>query len=146
MKTTRYWLIAALILVAGLSCEKEQIAIDPIGVETDPAGTLHVVFKITHPWLPVNKIIRTDLHIAKDGVEVYKGNYLQSANVTDFQEEYFFYLTPGTYYWMAGIACTCEGDSCSAGGFPGNQWGGKFTMDRFTVYEDKVTTVIPTFQ
>jgi hypothetical protein len=129
-----------------LSCEKEAIENDPDETKGDPTGTLHVIFRISHPWLPPDRIVRTDLHVAKDGVEIYKGNYIQSANVTDFQDEYFFYLPPGTYYYEAGIACICEGDSCSAGGFPGNQYGGKFTMDRFTIYEDQVTTVIPTFQ
>ena len=147
MKYTKIWLVAISFLLVGLiSCEKDPFQDDPSEIEADPMGTLHVVFKISHPWLPVKKIVRTDLHIGIDGVEIYKGNYIQSANVTDFQDEYFFYLPPGTYYWMAGIACTCEGDSCSAGGFPGNQWGAKYTMDRFTVYEDKVTTAIPTFQ
>ena len=147
MKPIRFWASCmCLLMLFAISCDKDPIGDTIYGGEADPMGTLHVVFKISHPWLPRSRIVRTDLHIATNGVEVYKGNYIQSANVTDFQEEYFFHLTPGTYYYEAGIACICGGDSCSAGGFPGNQFGGKYTMDRFTVFDDKVTKVIPTFQ
>lgn len=139
-------LVFCLLMTAGISCEPDRIEDSVEDLQAEPVGTLRVVFKISHPWLPLDRIVRTELNIAKDGVEIYKGNYIESANVTDFQDNYFFYLTPGTYYYEAGIACICEGDSCSAGGFPGNQFGGKYTMGKFTIEMDKVTTVTPTFQ
>ena len=142
----QYLLALSLIMMVTASCEPDIIEETESNIEADPVGTLRVVFKISHPWLPLEKIVRTGLHIATDGVEIYKGNYIESANVTDFQDNYFFYLSPGTYYYEAGIACICGEDSCSAGGFPGNQWGGKHTMGKFTVKEDEMTTITPTFQ
>ncbi len=147
MKLICRWLLTfCLLVIIVSSCDNDPIIDPPQGLEAEPIGTLRVWFKISHPWLPLDRIVRTDLHVAKDGMEIYKGNYLESANVTDFQDNYFFYLPPGTYYYEAGIACICGGDSCSAGGFPGNQFGGKFTMGKFTITEGEVTTVTPTFQ
>ncbi|MCD6331938.1 MAG: hypothetical protein J7L89_01570 [Bacteroidales bacterium] len=147
MKKISRWLLALSLVVVGLqSCETDSLPTTPEGIEAEPVGTLRVWFKISHPWLPLDRIVRTGLHVAKDGMEIYKGYYLQSANVTDFQENYFFYLAPGNYYYEASIACICGGDSCSAGGFPGNQFGSKHTMGRFTIEKDQVTTIIPTFQ
>ncbi len=147
MKHLLRWLFAISVIVAiAPSCETDPFNDTTEELELDPVGTLRVWFKLSHPWLPLDKIIRTDLHVAEDGVEIYKGNYLQSANLTDFQEDYFFYLPPGTYYYEAGIACICAGDTCSAAGFPGNQFGGKHTMGKFTIKADELTTIIPTFQ
>jgi len=147
MRIKKLWIVFSCLLIALFcACEKESIKDDPDDLSAGPRGTLRVIFRISHPWLPVDKIVPTELHVAKDGMEIYKGNYIQSANVTDFQNEYTFYLEPGTYYYEAAIGCICEGDSCSAGGFPGNQYGTKHTMDRFTIYEDQITTVIPSFQ
>ena len=142
----RYLAIITLIIASCISCDTDRIDLDEEKIDSEPIGTLQVNFKISHPWIPKRRIIRTDLHIAKNGIEVYKGNYIESANVTDFQENYFFYLSPGTYYYEAGISCICGGDSCSAGGFPGNQFGEKHTMGQFTIKVDEVTSVTPTFQ
>jgi len=135
-------LLATFLLAA---CEPD-VPDNNGGIEAKPTGTLRVLFKISHPWIPVNRIIRSELHVAKDAMEIYKGNFIQSANVTSFLDTYFFYLDPGTYYYEAVIACICGGDSCSAGGFPGNKWGTKHTMGKFTIDEDKVVQVIPLFQ
>lgn len=139
------WAILLAAMLAG-ACVREDIPGGNGGIEAKPTGTLRVLFKISHPWIPVNRIVRAELHIAKDGMEIYKGNFIQSANVTSFQEVYFFYLEPGYYYYEAVIACICGGDSCSAGGFPGNKWGTKHTMGKFNVEKDKVVQVIPLFQ
>lgn len=147
MKLSDFRLVLACLLIAMVcACEKDAIQEDTDNITAGPQGTLRVIFRISHPWLPLDKIVPTELHVAKDGVEIYKGNYLQSANVTDFQDEYFFYLEPGSYYYEAAIGCICEGDSCSAGGFPGYQYATKHTMDKFIIYDDEITTVIPTFQ
>ena len=142
MKLSYILILAAMFLSA---CTADDIP-GTGGIEATPTGTLRVVFKISHPWIPVSRIVRSELHVAKDGMEIYRGHYIQSANVTSFQDVYFFYLEPGTYYYEAAIACICGGDSCSAGGFPGNKWGGKHTMGKFTIIEDEVTQVTPTFQ
>jgi hypothetical protein len=143
---TRLVLIAVITALMMVGCNPEEIPDPDGGIDAKPTGTLRVLFKVSHPWIPVNRIIRTELHVAKDAMEIYKGNFIQSANVTNFQEVYFFYLDPGTYYYEAAIACICEGDSCSAGGFPGNKWGSKHTMGKFTIEKDKVVQVIPLFQ
>ena len=137
------------IMLGGLllgACEPADIPENDGGIEAKPTGTLRILFKISHPWIPINRIVRAELHVAKDAMEIYKGNFIQSANVTSFQDTYFFYLEPGTYYYEAAIACICDGDSCSAGGFPGNKWGTKHTMGKFSIEEDKVVQVIPLFQ
>jgi hypothetical protein len=142
-RVTLLLLLAALLLTA---CGPAEVPDDNGGLEAGPTGTLRVLFKISHPWIPVNRIARAELHVARDAMEIYKGNFIQTANVTSFQDVYFFYLEPGTYYYEAAIACLCAGDSCSGGGFPGNQWGTKHTMGKFLITEDKITEVIPTFQ
>lgn len=137
---------AAFFIIALVSCE--LLPIDPNNPDNSPVqpiGTLVADFPITHTWLPTNKIIRTDLHIARNALEMYRGIYIQSANVTDSQQRYSFYLSPGNYYLEASIACLCEGDSCSAGGFPGNKWGQKHTSYTFTITKDETTELIIRF-
>ncbi|MFH0760097.1 MAG: hypothetical protein V2A67_01170 [Bacteroidota bacterium] len=139
---------AILILIAARLMACDPFDIDPgeiIITPDDPVGTLVVDFPVTHQWLPTDRIIRTDLHIAVNVYELYKGNYIQSANLTNSQQKYSFCLAPGNYYLVAGIACLCEGDSCSAGGFPGNKWGQKFASYNFTIEEDQTTDVIIRF-
>lgn len=129
------------------SCDPTGVNTDIIEVtEAEPTGTLIVDFPITHQWIPTDRIIRTDLHVAEDIYEAYKGNYIQSVNVTNSQEKYFFFLPPGEYWLVAGIACLCEGDSCSGGGFPGNKWGQKFTSYNFIITEDETTDLTIRFQ
>jgi hypothetical protein len=137
------FLLAILVIAA---CEPTEVPDNNNGIEAKPTGTLRVLFKISHPWIPVNRIVRAELHVAKDAIEIYKGNFIQSANVTSFQDTYFFYLEPGSYYYEAAIGCICEGDSCSAGGFPGNKWGTKHTTGKFYIEADKVVQIIPLFQ
>jgi hypothetical protein len=139
-------MVAFLAVVLAASCTPEDLPDNDDGIQAKPTGTLEVWFKISHPWLPLDKIVPAELHVATDAMEIYKGNYIQSANVTNYQNRYYFYLEPGSYYYEAVIACLCGGDSCSAGGFPGNQWGTKSTMGKFTIEKDKMVQVIPFFQ
>lgn len=137
-------LLLAVMLTA--ACSREEVPGNGSGIVAKPTGTLRVLFDISHPWIPANRIVRSELNVARDAIEIYKGNFIQSANVTSYQNVYFFYLEPGNYYYEAVIACLCGGDSCSAGGFPGNQWGTRHTMGKFTIERDQVVQVIPTFQ
>lgn len=141
---------AALIFLA-LFVSVESCNPDPIeDTEVDQTelylGVLQVDFKISHVWIPPSRIIRVAFHVAADAQHLYRGDYLQSANVTDNMQFYTFHLAPGTYYYEAIIACICEKDSCSAGGFPGNQFAKKHTMGKFTIKNDENTLVKPTFQ
>jgi hypothetical protein len=134
------------LLLALMACDKSPMEPNnPDNRAADPVGTLVADFPITHGWLPTSKIIRTDLHIAFNALEMYKGNYVQSANLFDSQEKYSFTLPPGSYYLEAAIACLCEGDSCSAAGFPGNKWGQKHASYRFNIVEGEITEVLIRF-
>ena len=145
MKALKVVYIGLIMVLVIISCDRE-IEIPDTNQTKTTTGTLLVEFKITHPWLSPEKIIRISLNVAKTGGDIYKGNYLQSANVRNTQELYLFYLTPGSYYYEAGIACICGGDTCSAAGFPGNQWGTKHTMGTFIIKANEITTIIPTFR
>lgn len=109
-------------------------------------GKLTVNFHMKHIWIPPSRIIRVGLHIATTAQLLYQGDYMQSANVTDAQQFYTFSLAPGSYYYEAIIACLCEGDSCSAGGFPGNQYGMKHIMGIFDIVDDEITMIKTVFQ
>ena len=142
MKKALYVLLAALLF----ACDPEgvdtgEIDLTPAG----PTGTLVADFPISHIWIPADRIIRTDLHIALNAYNMYRGKYIQSANLSNLQERYSFFLPPGSYYLEAAIACLCEGDSCSAGGFPGNKWGQKHASYTFTIAEDQTTEVLIRF-
>lgn len=139
-------IVTALLLILLVACEW----IPEVPPETNPGdgpktGTLIADFPITHTWIPANRIIRTNLHVARNAWDLYRGNFIQSANVTDSQQKYSFILPPGDYYLEAAIACLCGGDSCSAGGFPGNTWARKYTSYTFTIEEDKITEVLIRF-
>ncbi len=129
-----------------MSCDPESLT-DPIVDTTEVyLGVLEVQFEIKHVWIPKERIIRVGLHVAKTSDLLNRGDYIQSANVTNNMPAYSFHLPPGTYYYEAIIACICGGDSCSAGGFPGNQFGQKHTMGKFNIYDQETTVVRPTFQ
>jgi hypothetical protein len=133
-------LLFVLALIGSVSCE--PISIDPNNPDNqpaDPIGTLIANFPVEHAWLPTSGIIRTDLHISLNANDLSRGIYIQSANPTNSQSRYNFYLPPGNYYLEAGIACLCGGDSCSAAGFAGNKWGQKHASYTFAIAEDKTT-------
>ena len=46
----------------------------------------------------------------------------------------------------AVITCSCAGDTCLNGGFPGGQFGMKHAFDKFTVLDQEKTTVKTIFQ
>ncbi|MCK5821311.1 MAG: hypothetical protein KAH17_05480 [Bacteroidales bacterium] len=139
-------LLIVLILLATFSCEPEVITNPDIDNTYIPTGILEVNFEIKHIWMPTDRIVRVGLHVAEEAQLLYQGNYIQSANVTDNMPFYSFHLPPGSYYYEAIIACICSGDSCSAGGFPGNQFAQKHTMGKFIIYDKEKTLVTPTFQ
>ena len=147
MKSVGFSVLVFLVCLVVLPACEPEIITDPEIDDTQVIqGILHVDFQIKHIWISTDRIIRVGLHVAVDAQSLYRGIYLQSANVTDTKKLYVFHLPPGTYYYEAIIACLCEGDSCSAGGFPGNQFGKKHTMGKFEIVKDESTLVKPTFQ
>ena len=140
--------ILSLLFITGfmMACDPDEI-IEP-NTNDDQAifGTLEVEFRYKHVWIPVDRIVKVGLHVAETAQLLYQGDYFQSANLTDNRPFYSFRLPPGTYYYEAIIGCLCEGDSCSAGGFPGYQFSQKHTMGKFTIADNELTKVKPTFQ
>jgi len=139
-------IFAALLLLA--SCDKTPIIpVDPNGGNTTPkiVGTLEIEFRVPGSFLPPSRVLRADLSIAKDAESLYKGRFLQMANVYNSKLIYQFDLAPGVYYYQAGIICVAEGDSCSAASFPGGKFGMKWAIGTAEVKQDKTTHVIPQF-
>jgi hypothetical protein len=144
-KTALLSILAGFLLFA--SCEKPPIdPVDP-GEPTAPkiSGTLEIEFRVPGSFLPPTRVLRADLSIAKDAESLYKGRYLQMANVYNGKLVYKFALAPGTYYYQAGIICIAEGDSCSAASFPGGKFGMKWAVGTAEVKQDKITHVVPQF-
>lgn len=140
------WFLTIFIVSSLLSCEPDIID-DTLVDDTEVLmGKLTVNFEIKHIWIPPRRIVRVGLHVAESAQLLYQGDYYQSANVTDGRQYYTFSLPPGSYYYEAIIACICEGDSCSAGGFPGNQYGKKHIMGTFDIVDDEVTGIKTVFQ
>ena len=144
-KKSFLWILAGILFLA--SCDKPPIdPVDPIDY-TKPKiyGTLEVEFRIPGSFLPPSRVLRADLSIAKDAESLYKGHFLQTANVYNSKLKYQFDLAPGVYYYQAGIICVAEGDSCSAASFPGGRFGMKWAIGTAQVTQDKTTLVVPQF-
>ena len=143
--------ISILSVIAGLlflaACDKPPV--DPVNPDDNftpkISGTLEVEFRVPGSFLPPTRVLRADLSIAKDAESLYKGHYLQMANVYNGKLVYKFTLPPGTYYYQAGIICIAEGDSCSAASFPGGKFGMKWAVGTAEVKQDKITHVVPQF-
>jgi len=132
----RYIILPVIALVAiSISCEKDKIDddVDPdIEVEGNE-GIITFNFLIPDGRVPDNKVHRVDLSIAEDYKSLYSGYFLITANVSDVKTSYSFKLDEGEYYYQAGITCSCSGDTCLWDGYPGGQWGIKWTSGSIDV-------------
>ena len=145
IKKSTIWIFAGLLFL--ISCDKTPIIpVDPID-NTKPkiAGILEIEFRVPGSFLGTSRVLRADLSIAKDAESLYKGRFLQTANVYNSKLMYQFDLAPGQYYYQAGIICIAEGDSCSAANFPGNKFGMKWALGTAVVNQDKTTHIVPQF-
>ncbi len=115
-------------------------------VPPNTTGVLEVEFKLPYVPLPLNKIHRIDLSIARSADSLYRGKFISSANVSDNKSLYRFVLPPGSYYYQAAITCSCQADSCLWGGFPGGQWGVRWAIDKVDVLLGEVIRESPSFQ
>ncbi len=146
----RFFLLPLLTLLLLLaSCEK-----DPNGNNNNNnnnngtvpiTGTLEVEFRVPGSFLPPNRVLRADLSIAKDAENLYKGLFYHVENVYNSKLIYQVSLTPGNYYYQAGIICVAQGDSCSAAGFPGGQFGMKWSVGTALIKANQTTRVVPQF-
>lgn len=145
IKKSSIWILAGLLFL--ISCDKTPVTpVDPID-NTKPkiAGTLEIEFRVPGSFLGPSRVLRADLSIAKDAESLYKGRFLQMANVYNSKLMYQFDLAPGQYYYQAGIICIAEGDSCSAASFPGGKFGMKWAIGTAVVNQDKTTHIVPQF-
>ncbi len=145
IKKSAIWILAGLFLL--ISCDTTPVdPVDPTDNTTVKiVGTLEIEFRVPGSFLPPSRVLRADLSLAKDAESLYKGHFLQTANVYNSKLMYQFDLPPGQYYYQAGIICVAEGDSCSAASFPGGKFGMKWAIGTAVVNQDKTTHVVPQF-
>jgi len=145
IKKSFFWILAGLLFL--ISCNDTPVdPVDPNNNTTPKIqGTLEIEFRVPGSFLPPSRVLRADLSIAKDAESLYRGRFLQMANVYNSKLMYQFDLAPGVYYYQAGIICVAEGDSCSAASFPGGKFGMKWAIGTAEVKQDKTTHVVPQF-
>jgi len=138
-------------LFAGLfflgSCDSTSVPSDDSdndSTATQQIGYLEIEFRVPSTILPPYRVLRADLSIAKDAGSLYKGDFLQMANVYNSQSTYTFNLAPGTYYYQAGIVCLASNDSCTAANFPGH-YGLKWAIGTAQVKLKETTHIVPQF-
>lgn len=138
-------ILAGLLLL--ISCDKTPVTpVDPPDVTTPKiTGILEIEFRVPGSFLGPSRVLRADLSIAKDAESLYKGRFLQMANVYNSKLVYQFTLSPGTYYYQAGIICIAGSDSCSAASFPGGKFGMKWAVGTAQVKQDQTIHIVPQF-
>ena len=144
MKILSY-LITVLILLTLPQCTGTTPGDDDV-ITPVTTGVLEVDFKLPPIPLPAQKIHRIDLSIARSSDSLYRGIFISSANVMDSKSLYRFVLAPGTYYYQAAITCSCLGDSCLWGGFPGGRFGQRWAVGHEVVKLGEVIRSSPAFQ
>ena len=138
--------ILILFLISCLiSCDdKDNIDNSISNPEMPPNhGILEVQFIVPEYSIPEKNVHRVSMNLSYDVEALYRGEYFYKANVSDYVEQYQILLPEGSYYYDAVITCSCGGDTCLNGGFPGGQFGMKHAFDKFTI-EDQGSTVIKT--
>ena len=145
IRNSAIWLLAGLLFL--VSCDKTPVDPGDPNNNNKPkiVGTLEIEFRVPGSFLPPSRVLRADLSLAKDAESLYKGHFLQTANVYNSKLMYQFDLPPGQYYYQAGIICVAEGDSCSAASFPGGKFGMKWAIGTAEVKQDKTTHIVPQF-
>lgn len=141
--------IAMIIWVGSIltSCDPDPAHTDDLIQEESVMGTLQVEFNMPEfHILPSQVVHRAMLCVAYTPDSLDRQEYLDCANVSDRVTNYKFSLLPGTYYYMAGITCSAQGDSCLWGGFPGGQMGLQWAIVQVSVETDKITVSSPAFQ
>ncbi|MFA6127510.1 MAG: hypothetical protein WC699_09405 [Bacteroidales bacterium] len=144
MKAFKY-LIGMLLVSLMMQCDNTPVPGDE-EVPMVTTGVLEVNFILPYIPLPSKSIHRVNLSIARTADSLYRGLFISSANVLDSKSIYRFVLTPGTYYYQAGITCSCLADSCLWGGFPGGRYGVRWAIDQVEVKLGAVSRQTPSFQ
>ena len=137
MKTIR--LLSLILFFFSISCNPDEPIVDPGTDLADPThGRIDFDFILPAVKLPDGKVHRVDLSLAKSLDSLYRKQFCTAANVSDYKQVYSFSLIPGRYFYQAGVTCTCGGDSCLYGGFPGGQLSVWWTSGWVDVEKGKV--------
>ena len=106
-------------------------------------GSVEFRFILPDFKIPEEGIHRISLSFANSADSLYRGQFFRKINVSDFQEVYSLFFLPDDYYYDAVITCSCDGDTCLNGGFPGGRFGMKHNFNKFIV-ENQSRTIIET--
>jgi len=109
-------------------------------------GSLEFRFILPVYEIPKENIHRISLSFAFSVDSLYRGQFFRKINVSDSQEVYTLYFLPDEYYYDAVITCSCAGDTCLNGGFPGGRFGMKHNFNRFNIENQKSTVIETHFQ
>jgi hypothetical protein len=110
-------------------------------------GILEVDFKLPPiQFLSDSRIHRAELCLGYNEDSIYRGLYFDCANPSDVLQAYTFILAPGIYYYLAGVTCSAQGDSCGWAGFPGGRYGIRYSITRIEIKAGEKTKSSPIFQ
>ena len=145
MKNLWIIIITALLLI---SCNPEDDIIGSSHTIIPPDHGLVVVEFLIPEYkkIPEQNIHRVFLGFAYTIDSLYRGEFFRKVNVSDYQKFYKATLPSGEYYYEAVITCSCGGDTCLNGGFPGGKFGMKYDFLDFTVQNQKITNIKVNFR
>lgn len=137
------------LLVIGLLAACDPV-IDDNGIDNviipPNHGSLEFRFILPTYDIPQEKIHRISLSFAWSVDSLYRGQFFRKINVSDFQEVYTLYFPGQDYYYDAVITCSCAGDTCLNGDFPGGRFGMKHAFNKFSIEVQKSTVIETHFQ
>jgi len=145
MKKLTFPIILLISLLAACDPVIDDNGIDNVIIPANH-GSLEFRFILPEYKIPKENIHRISLSFAYTVDSLYKGQYFSKINVSDFQEVYTVYFPEREYYYDAVITCSCGGDTCLNGGFPGGRFGMKHNFNKFTIENQKSTVIETHFQ
>lgn len=145
MRRLGFFTLILLSLIG--SCNPDELPVDDgLDISNPNYGSLVFDFALPELKLPDKKIHRVDLSLAKTIDSLYRKEFCNAANVSDYKQKYSFTLLPGRYFYQAGVTCTCQGDTCLYAGFPGGTLSIWWTSGWVDVEKGKVYTKSLRFQ
>jgi hypothetical protein len=109
-------------------------------------GSLEFRFILPNYQIPKTSLHRVSLSFAYSVDSLYRSEFFKKVNITDYQEVYSLLFLPDEYYYLAVITCSCAGDTCLNGGFPGGQFGMKHNFNKFAIANQQTTIIETHFQ
>ena len=95
IKKSAIWILAGLLFL--ISCDNTPVVPPDPTTTSKIVGTLEIEFRVPGSFLPPSRVLRADLSIAKNAEALYKGRFLQTANV---------YTSPTSSTWHRGFIIT----------------------------------------